>query len=320
VKAKIDRRSLIQSGAVALALLVPAPPGLAQDHTRESLLAAQAQGARQAICPPPGTRGMSLDEMFDPVRQQMDPVRVFDDLYMLGTRTVSAWALTTPDGIILFDAMLANSVVPSVEQSLRRLGLDPADIKYVVVSHAHNDHFGGARYLQDTYGALVVMSEKDWEHLHTWPQLGTPAPYPRKDLAVRDGSTLTLGGVTVRFVETPGHTPGTLSPIFPVRDGERTHYVGYWGASAVSFLSSEGIAEYMGSVDRFMRADSRIDVPLTNHPNIDGSLLKAQALATRRPGDSHPFVMGNDGFRHWMQAIHDCAGEVIDQKIAAGQP
>lgn len=301
--------------AGTLALL--AAPAAAQDHSRESLLAAQAQGARLAICPPPGTPGSSIAEMFDPVLQRMEPVRVFDDLYMLGMKTVSAWALTTPDGIILFDAMLANSVVPSVEESMRKLGLDPADIKYVVVTHAHNDHFGGARYLQDKYGALVVMSETDWSHLHTWPQLGTPAPYPRKDLAVRDGSTLTLGGVTVRFVETPGHTPGTLSPIFPVHDGAETHHVGYWGASAVSFLAPEGIAEYMGSVDRFMRADPRIDVPLTNHPNIDGSLLKVEALAARRPGEPHPFVMGNDGFRHWMQTIHDCAGEVIDQKVAA---
>lgn len=258
--------------------------------------------------------------MFDPVLQKMAPVQVFDNLYMLGTKTVSAWALTTPDGIILFDAMLAHSVVPTVEQSMLELGLDPADIKYVVVTHAHNDHFGGARYLQETYGALVVMSDKDWSHMHTWPQLGTPAPYPRKDMAVQDGSTLTLGGVTVRFVETPGHTPGTLSPIFPVRDGASTHYVGYWGASAVSFLSPEGIAEYMGSVDRFMRADRRIDVPLTNHPNIDGSLLKVAALASRRPGGAHPFVMGNNGFRDWMQTIHDCAGVVIDQKIAAEQP
>lgn len=320
MQTRISSRLMRLSSVGAMALLLSSMPGEAQVHSHEALLAAQAEGARQAICPPPGTPGPSLDEMFDPELQKMDPVQVFDNLYMLGMKTVSAWALTTSEGIILFDAMLANSVVPTVEQSMLELGLNPADIKYVVVTHAHNDHFGGARYLQETYGALVVMSEKDWAHMHTWPQLGTPAPYPRKDMAVNDGSVLTLGGVTVRFMETPGHTPGTLSPVFPVQDGSRTHYVGYWGASAVSFLPPEGIAEYMGSVDRFMRADSRIDVPLTNHPNIDGSLLKASALAARRPGEAHPFVMGNAGFREWMQAIHDCAGEVIDQKVAAGKP
>lgn len=306
----------LKAGAT-MALVALAGFAQAQDHSPDAIVATQQEGLRNSICPPVGQQGMTLAEMSDPVRQQMDPVKVFDNLYMLGTRTVSAWALTTPEGIILFDAMFHHSVEETVEQSMIELGLDPADIKYVVVSHAHNDHFGGARYLQEKFGALVVMSEADWSHLHTWPQLGSPAPYPRKDMAVQDGSTLTLGGVTVRFIETPGHTPGTLSLIFPVQDGDDTHYVGYWGASAVSFLSPEGIADYMGSADRFMRADPRVDVPLTNHPGIDASLLKVEALAARQPGDPHPFVMGHDGFRQWMQSIHDCAGEVIDRKVAA---
>jgi metallo-beta-lactamase class B len=117
-------------------------------------------------------------------------------------------------------------------------------------------------------------------------------------------------------VATPGHTPGTLSPIFPVRDGDAEHYVGYWGASAMSFLPPDGIVQYMGSADRFARIDARVDVPLTNHPFIDGTLLKLEALAGRRRSDPHAFVEGNTGFRDWMRAIHDCAGEVLERKLA----
>jgi metallo-beta-lactamase class B len=306
--------------AFALALAVPgAALAQGQDLTPEGIWAAQLDSLRNMVCPAPGTVGMSIDEMFDARRQALEPRKVFDNLYMLGTKTVTAWALTTPEGIILFDAMLHHSVEETVDRSMRRLGLDPRDIKYVVVTHAHNDHFGGARYLQDKYGALVVMTEEDWSHLHTWPQLGSPAPYPRKDMSVRDRQTLTLGGTTVTFVKTPGHTPGTLSPVFPVKDGASTHYVGYWGASAAAFLPPEGIAEYMGSADRFMRYDPRIDVVLTNHPAMDGSLLKLDALARRKRGDPHPFVVGNAAFRTWMQAIHDCTGEVLDRKVAAGE-
>lgn len=293
-------------------------PLQAQQMSQDDLWQAQVEGLRNSICPAPGYRGMSYAEMSDTARHAIEPVQVFDNLYMLGMSTISAWALTTPDGIILFDAMQHHNVEQTVEQGLVSLGLDPADIKYVVISHAHNDHFGGARYLQETYGAIVVMMEADWSHIHTWPQLGPPAPYPLHDMAVGDGSTLTLGGTTVRFVATPGHTPGTLSPIFPVQDGEETHYVGYWGASAVSFLELSGIAQYMASADYFMRIDPRVDVALTNHPGIDASLLRVQALAGRGEGDPHPFVIGNEGFRRWMQAIHDCAGEVLDGKVAAG--
>ena len=312
----IRRASLGPAIAAFAALSLPCA-ATAQTLSAQAIQSAEREGLRNMICPPPGYRGAGLDEMFDHERQRIEPARVFDNLYMLGTKTVTAWALTTPEGIILFDAMLKNSVVPTVEQHMITLGLDPADIKYVVITHAHNDHFGGARYLQDKYGALVIMTEADWSHLHSWPQLGEPAPYPRKDMAVSDGQTLTLGGTTVKFVATPGHTPGTLSPIFPVQDGANTHYVGYWGASAAGYLPPEGIAQYMGSVDKFLRADPRVDVIMSNHPALDASLFKAEALKQRRPGEPHPFVSGNARFRQWMQEIHDCAGEVLDQKVAA---
>ena len=187
------------------------------------------------------------------------PQKVFDNLYRFGNGHTSAWALTTPEGIILLEAMFHHNVQQTVESGLIELGLDPADIKYVVITHAHNDHFGGARYLQDKYGAQIVMSERDWSHLHTWPQIGSPAPYPRKDLAVADGHKLTLGGTTVRFVSTPGHTPGTLSLVFDVKDGANTHRVGYWGASSVSFLPPEGVAQYMSSADVFRAVSTRTD-------------------------------------------------------------
>jgi len=271
---------------------------------------------RENLCPAPGAPATSTAEMFDTARQRMAPAKVFDNLYLLGMKTVTAWALTTSEGIILFDAMFHYNVKETLVDSMVQLGLDPATIKYVIVTHAHNDHFGGAKYLQDTYGARIVMTVEDWEHMRSWPQLGSLAPFPRDDIAVRDGYTITLGDTTVRIVATPGHTPGTLSPIFPVRDGDTVHYVGYWGASAVSFLPPDGIVQYMGSADRFARIDARVDVPLTNHPFIDGTLLKLEALAARRRGDAHPFVEGNAGFRGWMTTIHDCAGEVLERKLA----
>ncbi len=302
------------AAAAALALAAYAAPGAAQVPGRAEIVRQEQAMLRQNICPAPGTAA-TAQGMFDTERQRMAPAKVFDNLYLLGMKTATAWALTTSEGIILFDAMFHHNVKETVVDSLVRLGLDPADIKYVVISHAHNDHFGGAKYLQDTYGARIVMSVQDWEHMRSWPQIGSLAPFPRDDIAVRDGYTIALGDTTVKFYLTPGHTPGTLSPVFPVRDGSAVHYVGYWGASAVSFLPPEGIVEYMASVDRFARVDSRIDVPLTNHPFIDATLLKVEALAARKPGEPHPFVEGAQGFRAWMTAIHDCAGEVLEQKL-----
>ena len=311
--------ALRRSVAIAVALAFSAASAQQSRFDAAAIAREELVGLRGNICPAPGAPAMGIAELSDSARQRLAPAKVFDNLYVLGIKTVTAWALTTSEGIILFDAMFHHNVEETVVGSMRQLGLDPTDIKYVIVSHAHNDHFGGARYLQDTFGARIVMAVEDWEHMRSWPQLGSLAPFPRDDIAVRDGYTITLGDTSVRIVATPGHTPGTISPIFPVRDGDDVHYVGYWGASAVSFLPPEGIVQYMASVDRFVRSDPRIDVPLTNHPFIDGTLLKLEALGKRRRGDPHPFVESNAGFRSWMSAIHECAGEVLEQKLQAGR-
>src|SRR5690349_2412831 len=78
-----------------------------------------------------------------------DPVKVFDNLYFLGQTEYSVWAITTSAGVILIDAIFDYSVDDEVAGGLRTLGLDPATIKYVVISHGHSDHSGGAKYLQD---------------------------------------------------------------------------------------------------------------------------------------------------------------------------
>lgn len=289
----------------------------AQDYSPDAIRQAEHESLRKSICPGPGAPAPDIKKMFDTELQHMAPARIFDDFYMLGMKTVTAWALVTSEGIILIDAMLHSNVEETVVGSMRELGLDPADIKYVIVSHAHNDHFGGARYLQDNFHARIVMSEADWKHMHTWPQLGSPAPLPEQDVVVHDGETITLGGTIIKLLVTPGHTPGTLSPVFPVHDGDEVHYVGYWGGSGVGFLAPEQIAEYIESAERFAAADGRIDVPLSNHPSVDASLLKRAALKLREPGDPHPFVEGNPGFREWMTAIRDCAGEVLERKRQA---
>jgi metallo-beta-lactamase class B len=303
--------------AAVILTLTAAAAAPAQELDAGVLQAAAIAGMRNGICPSDAV--LAALGRFTSAPRQLPPAKVFDNLYMLGDESTTAWALTTSAGIILFDAMFHGNVEETVVGGLRELGLDPADIEYVIITHAHNDHFGGAHYLQQEFGARIVLSVEDWEHMHSWPQRGSPAPFPLYDTAVRDGYTITLGDTSVEIVATPGHTPGTISPIFPVRDGDSTHYVGYWGASAVSFLDADGILVYMSSADRFMRMDPRIDVPLTNHPGIDASLLKLAALQNRGPREPHPFVAGNAAFRSWVDAIHDCAGEVLEQKLTAAE-
>ena len=261
---------------------------------------------REAFCPKPAVAGPPAAS---PVTAApvAEPARVFDNLYFVGDASTSAWALTTSEGIILLDAGFQHNVEGTIVGGLRKLGLKPEDIRYVIVSHGHNDHFGGAKHLQSTYGARIVMSGADWEHMVTWPQRGTPAPFPERDIVVKDGDEVRLGDAVVRIVVTPGHTPGTVSPIFEVRDGAQRHYVGYCGGDGAGHLDPADIRTYAAAVERFVSLDPRIDVPLSNHVVADGTLLKLPLLAARRAGEPHPFVRGNAQFRAWAGVLKSCA-------------
>jgi glyoxylase-like metal-dependent hydrolase (beta-lactamase superfamily II) len=116
------------------------------------------------------------------------PARVFDDLYFLGQTAFSVWALKTTEGFILVDAIFDYSVEAEVIEGLRKLGLDPAQIRYVIISHAHGDHSGGAGILQ-RHGARIVMSEVDWALY----EKSNEKDKARRDIVATDGMALTLG-------------------------------------------------------------------------------------------------------------------------------
>ncbi|MBT2305046.1 MBL fold metallo-hydrolase, partial [Variovorax paradoxus] len=147
------------------------------------------------------------------------PGQAFDNLHFVGADWVSAWAIKTSDGIILIDALNTQAEAAAlIEGGMRKLGLDPAQIKYVIVTHGHGDHYGGAPYLAQKYRARVVMSEADWTMIETRLEFATPiwgAP-PKRDVSVKDGDRITLGDTSVSLYITPGHTMGTISPVFDV--------------------------------------------------------------------------------------------------------
>jgi len=248
----------------------------------------------------------------------VEPAKVFDNLYFVGEREYSAWAVTTSEGIILIDAIFHYSVDEQVVGGLTKLGLDPKTIKYVIISHGHGDHAAGARHLQDRFGARIVASEADWGLMDrdksTWPK-------PKRDFVATDGQRLTLGDTTLTLYLTPGHTLGTISTIIPVRDGGKPHVAAAWGGTAFNwqsgsptYISAERPAKfwydtYIASARRFrdIVAKSGADVVIANHTNFDESKRKLPALAARRSGDPHPYVIGADAVRRYLVVAEECA-------------
>ena len=304
---------MLVSGAMFVSVDAAAAVDMAE------ILEAEYAGIEAAMCPSAARESDDTGPMDDYDRHAVAPFQVFDNLYYIGMDNISAWALTTSEGIILFEAMMVANWEQTVVDGLETLGLDPTDIKYVVIGHAHNDHWGGASFLQQRYGAAILMGEPDWNHILTWPQIGTPAPIPSKGGGIRDNDTLTLGDTTVRFVATPGHTPGTISSLIPVRDGDNRHLAAYWGGPSMSFLPPEGLEQYIGSTYMLQNADPDTDVELTNHPWGDGTFVKAAALRDRDRNDPHPFVTGHEGVKRWAEALRRCSREVLSVKRGAGE-
>jgi metallo-beta-lactamase class B len=257
----------------------------------------RAGGAgRQAGPPPPPPRDS----------WHAEPAKVFDNLYYVGMTEYSAWAVTTSAGIILIDAIYDYSVEDEVVGGLKKLGLDPAQLKYVVVSHGHGDHAAGAKYLQERFGARLVMSAADYDLLD-----GQNPPWkPKRDIVATDGYKLTLGDTTLTIYLTPGHTVGTISTLVPVRDGGRSHLAAAWGGTAFNFgPNKERLGMYVGSSVKFrdIVRKAGADVLIANHTIFDGSKTKIPALATRKPGGPHPYVIGTDAVSRYLTVANECA-------------
>ncbi len=236
-----------------------------------------------------------------------EPAKVFDNLYFVGMTEYSAWALTTSQGIIVIDTIFDYSVEDEVVNGLKKLGLNPADIKYALVSHAHTDHIGGAKYLQEHFGTRVVMSKEDWDVAdRSIPE----RIRPKRDIEMRDGDKLTLGDTTITMYLTPGHTPGTISGIFQVKDRGTPHIVATWGGTAFNFAPKpENFLPYIRSAERYKAIVQKAgaDVLLSNHTAYDNTNAKIAALKTRKANDKNPYVIGSAEIARYLTTADECA-------------
>jgi metallo-beta-lactamase class B len=259
--------------------------------------------------PPPATAAART--VPDRATWYAKPYKVFDDLYFVGTQIHSAWALTTSDGIVVIDTLFDYAIEPEIVDGLTQLGLDPRSIKYVLISHGHGDHDQGAALLQSRYGAKVVMGAADWDSTLQRPATAAGG-VPKRDVAVGpQGLELTVGDKTIEIVATPGHTPGTLSFLFPVKDGGRTLSVAYSGGTAFNFPRLAGnFAIYRDSAVKMLAAATAAGatVLMTNHTEFDRAWDRARiAQLPRAAGEPHPYETDTATVRRYFEMTRDCA-------------
>ena len=310
------------AGAIALTACVSprisASPATVAAHVADARrLAGEDLKALVVLCEPAASARAAQPAIDRSVAAQIartppEPGRAFDNLYYVGAAWVSAWALRTSDGVLLIDALNNEKEAASVlEPAMRKVGLNPSDTRYVLVTHAHGDHYGGATYLVQQHHARVVMSDADWAVARVRPEVDSSewGRVPQVDTVLKQGDSLTLGDARVTAQITPGHTVGTISPVFEVKHGGRTHKVLLWGGTAFNFGKDFGrLDTYIEATERMAALAQRenIDVLLSNHPGYDGTVAKLQALRTN-PTGANPFVMGTPNVVRALQVMGACA-------------
>ena len=242
-------------------------------------------------------------------RWHAEPSKVADNLYFVGTKVHHAWALAGSDGIILIEALYHYAVADEVTGGFKKLGLDINKVKYAVMSHAHGDHDGGAAYLQDAIpGLRLLYGAADWDAIDKLTD--RPGGKPKRDTVATDGMKISVGDASLQVVTMPGHTAGTLSYLFEIRDNGKPLRVAYVGGTAIPFNGTASYYDqYIASAQKFAKAaaDYGATVLLSNHTEFDNGYYKAHTAARRAAGDANPFDVGREGVARYFTVVQNCA-------------
>lgn len=157
------------------------------------------------------------------------PFAIYGDTYYVGTHGISAVLVTSSAGHILVDVG-GPDAAQQVEDHIRQLGFKVEDIRYILNTHAHQDHGGAVAALQKLSGATVLAGPSNEHILRTgqpdradpqYPGL-TPMVPVAHTRALRDGEVIRLGPLAVSAHFTPGHTKGGVSYTWQASEGGRT--------------------------------------------------------------------------------------------------
>lgn len=251
------------------------------------------------------------------------PHRIFGNTYLVGFAGLNVGLIRTKAGLILIDGALPQAV-PAIEDNIRRLGLDPRDIKFILSTEPHYDHASGLAALARDSGATVVASAWAAKSLSSGhPQPDDPQASILEDFpgvtrirVVSGGDRLRLGDVTVTALATPGHTPGSMS--WTWKSCEARHCVDVVFASSFNPISADDYRftdpAHAGLIAAFRRTFAsfrslRCGLLLSAHPEPSGGDRKyASLLANPR---RNPFLEPNA-----CRAYADAAEHALDARLA----
>ena len=254
----------------------------------------------------------------------MKPFRLWGNLYFVGTEPASTHIIDTGEGLIMLDSGYQQSLY-IVLHNIHLLGFNPLDVKYIVHTHGHIDHFGGTRALVELTGAKTFLGRADRDYANGTLDLSYAKELGMEfhetfepDVLIEDGDTIELGNTKIRAIATPGHTPGAMTYFFDVTDGERTFRAGLHGGMGINTMCREFLDKYNLPYtlrDDFKKSmlrlnEEKVDIFLGNHMQHNDTLEKAKRV---EDGETDAFINSEEWHKYKLWCIENL-NSMIDKE------